>query len=91
MKALTGQAIRISVKGDGDEIPYLARILTVADCFDAMTFSRPYKLAMTYDEAIMELKRCSKKQLDPFVTKNFIEIIKDLNNNTNTSNNKQYE
>ena len=62
----------------GEEIPYLARILTVADSFDAMTFNRPYKSAMTYDEVIMELKRCSNTQFDPYLTEVFIEIIKDM-------------
>ncbi len=64
----------------GDTIPYLARILTIADSFDAMTFSRPYRRAMTYNEAIQELKRCSGTQFDPNITKVFIEIIKELRN-----------
>lgn len=62
----------------GTEIPYLARILTIADCFDAMTFSRPYKSAMTKDEAIIELKKCSDTQFDPEMTEVFIEIVKEM-------------
>ncbi len=62
----------------GQEIPYLARVLTVADSFDAMTFSRTYKCAMTYTEAISEMERCSGTQFDPDVTRVFIEIIKEL-------------
>ncbi len=62
----------------GKSIPYLARILTVADSFDAMTFNRIYKNAMTYDEAIDELKRCSGTQFDPQITGTFIEIVKML-------------
>lgn len=62
----------------GTEIPYLARILTIADCFDAMTFSRPYKSAMTKDEAIIELKKCSGTQFDPEMTEVFIEIVKEM-------------
>lgn len=61
----------------GTDIPYFARILTIADCFDAMTFSRPYKSAMTNEEAIAELRRCSGTQFDPDLTKVFIEVIKE--------------
>lgn len=62
----------------GNDIPYLARILTIADSFDAMTFSRPYKSAMTKDEAIVEMKRCANTQFDPDITEVFIEVIKEM-------------
>lgn len=62
----------------GNDIPYLARILTIADCFDAMTFSRPYKSGMTNEEAIVELKRCANTQFDPEIADAFIEIIKEM-------------
>lgn len=62
----------------GEEIPYLARVLTVIDSFDAMTFSRPYKPAMTYAEATMELKRCSGTQFDPVITEAFIEVLNEI-------------
>ena len=60
----------------GEEIPYLARILTVVDSFDAMTSNRPYNSRKTYDEGIQELERCSGTQFDPDIVKAFIEIIK---------------
>jgi diguanylate cyclase (GGDEF)-like protein/putative nucleotidyltransferase with HDIG domain len=48
-------------------IPLLARILTVADAFDAMTTERPYQRARTVPAALDELKRCSGSQFDPWV------------------------
>ena len=62
----------------GKEIPYLSRILTIADSFDAMTFSRPYKPAMTFAEAIEEMEKCSGTQFDPELAKSFIRTIKNL-------------
>lgn len=61
----------------GDEIPYLARILTVVDSFDAMTSNRPYNTRKTYDEAVEELKRCSGGQFDPVIAQAFIEVIQE--------------
>ena len=60
----------------GEEIPYLARILTITDSFDAMTSSRPYKPAKTFSEAITELKKFSGQQFDPVLVDEFIEIVK---------------
>jgi diguanylate cyclase (GGDEF)-like protein/putative nucleotidyltransferase with HDIG domain len=58
------------------EIPYLARILTVVDSFDAMTSNRPYNTRKTYEEGIEELERCSGTQFDPELAQAFIEIVK---------------
>ncbi|OSA89393.1 UNVERIFIED_ORG: diguanylate cyclase [Clostridium botulinum] len=60
----------------GKEIPYLARILTVVDSFDAMTSNRPYNDRKTYEEGIEELERCSGTQFDPEIVKAFIEVIR---------------
>jgi len=59
----------------GNEIEYLARILTVADCFDAMTSMRPYQPRKTYNQAIRELIRCSGTQFDPDIVSDFINTI----------------
>jgi diguanylate cyclase (GGDEF)-like protein len=59
----------------GDKIPYLARILTVVDSFDAMTSNRPYNNRKTYEEGIEEVKRCSGTQFDPKIAETFIEVI----------------
>jgi diguanylate cyclase (GGDEF)-like protein len=64
----------------GDKIPYLTRILTVVDSFDAMTSNRPYNMRKTYEEAILELERCSGTQFDPVIAKTFIEVIKENKN-----------
>jgi diguanylate cyclase (GGDEF)-like protein len=60
----------------GDEIPLLARILTVADSFDAMTSSRPYKRRKTFEAAIQELIEYSGTQFHPEVIEAFIRALK---------------
>lgn len=64
----------------GEEIPYLARVLTVADCFDAMTSNRPYNRRKTYEEAVEELKRCSGSQFDPAIVDAFTKVIRENKN-----------
>jgi len=58
----------------GKEIPVGARILAVADAFDAMTSDRPYRAAMSVDQALGEIKRCTGTQFDPEVTAAFLKI-----------------
>jgi HD-GYP domain-containing protein (c-di-GMP phosphodiesterase class II) len=57
----------------GKEIPILAKIVAVADTYDAMTTDRPYRKAMEKEGAIEELKRCSGTQLDKEVVEAFIQ------------------
>ncbi len=57
----------------GEEIPLGARILAVADSFDAMTSDRPYRAAMAATKAITEIKRCASTQFDPAVVKAFLK------------------
>ncbi|MFT5871536.1 MAG: diguanylate cyclase (GGDEF)-like protein/putative nucleotidyltransferase with HDIG domain [Clostridium sp.] len=64
----------------GNNIPYLVRILTVVDCFDAMTSSRPYNKRRTCKEAIDELKRCSGSQFDKDIVDAFIQVIMESKN-----------
>jgi HD-GYP domain-containing protein (c-di-GMP phosphodiesterase class II) len=59
----------------GEKIPLGSRIISVADAYDAMTTERPYKKAMTHEEALLELNRCSGTQFDPRVVKAFIEVF----------------
>jgi diguanylate cyclase (GGDEF)-like protein len=61
----------------GEDIPYLVRLLSVVDSFDAMTSNRPYNKRKTYEEAIVELKKCSGSQFDPDIADSFIEVIKE--------------
>ncbi len=49
----------------GEEIPLLARMLTVADAFEAMTADRPYRARSHVDEGLAELVRCAGSQFDP--------------------------
>jgi putative two-component system response regulator len=55
----------------GEGIPLGARILALADTFDAMTSERPYRTAKTVDFAIGEIERCSGSQFDPAVVEAF--------------------
>ncbi|MCX7994946.1 MAG: HD-GYP domain-containing protein [candidate division WOR-3 bacterium] len=57
------------------EIPIIARIIAVADAYDAMTSKRPYRRAMSKEEAIRELKANAGTQFDPAIVKIFIKII----------------
>ncbi len=58
-----------------DHIPRLARVLAVADAFDAMTSDRPYRSAMRVGNARLELLRGRGAQFDPAVVDAFIEAI----------------
>jgi putative nucleotidyltransferase with HDIG domain len=60
-----------------EEIPFLAKIIAVADTFDAMTTDRPYRAALSDRKAINELKKQAGTQLDPEVVKAFIESYND--------------
>ena len=67
-------------KKKGDDIPIGARILAVADAYEAMTSDRPYRLHMDKAEALKELKRCSGTQFDPKIIKAFVRFIKKAGN-----------
>jgi HD-GYP domain-containing protein (c-di-GMP phosphodiesterase class II) len=58
----------------GEEIPLGARILNVADAFDAMTSDRPYRDALDVDRAIDELVRGSGSQFDPRVVERLVAL-----------------
>ncbi|MEK6266479.1 MAG: HD-GYP domain-containing protein [Clostridium sp.] len=75
----------------GDNIPYLVRMLTVADCFDAMTSSRPYNKRKTYEEAIDELRRCSGTQFDKDIADAFIQVIRESKNELGNTNNHKMQ
>ena len=58
----------------GEEIPLGARIFALADAFDAMTSDRPYRKAMSLDDALAEIKRCAGAQFDPAIATAFLNI-----------------
>jgi HD-GYP domain-containing protein (c-di-GMP phosphodiesterase class II) len=51
----------------GGEVPISARLISVIDAYDAMTNNRPYREAMSHEEALAELERGSSTQFDPAV------------------------
>lgn len=59
----------------GDQIPYLARVLTVIDSFDAMTSKRPYNIRKDYNQAIIELKKCAGTHFDVELVSKFIDML----------------
>lgn len=60
----------------GGEIPMGARIIAVADAFQAMTADRPYREALSVNQALTEIQIASGSQFDPDVVAAFIEILK---------------
>ena len=60
----------------GEKIPVLAKIVAVADTYDAMTTDRPYRAALSREAAVLELRRCAGTQFDRKVVRAFIEAYK---------------
>jgi putative nucleotidyltransferase with HDIG domain len=60
-----------------DEIPIGARILSVADSFEAMTSDRPYHKGLPKEEAMEQLKKSSGTQFDPHVVNAFMEVMEE--------------
>lgn len=61
----------------GEEIPLEARILAIADSFEAMTSARPYRPALSIEEVITELRQGAGSQFDPRLVQVFIEIVEE--------------
>jgi len=61
----------------GTKIPLHARIIAIADTFDAMTSSRSYRNALSFRTALSELKRSKGTQFDPDIADIFIEILQE--------------
>lgn len=60
----------------GEEIPLYARLILVVDTFDAMTSTRPYRLALDKEVAIAELQRCAGTQFDAELVEHFIRALR---------------
>ena len=63
----------------GTQIPLPGRIIALADTYDAMTSTRPYRTALSHEVAISEIKRCSGTQFDPELAELFIKLESKIN------------
>jgi putative nucleotidyltransferase with HDIG domain len=61
---------------DGEKIPLGAKIVSVADAFDAMTSKRVYRDAMSVEKAVEELRRCSGTQFDPQIVEALVKVLR---------------
>lgn len=68
-----GQGYPLGLKGE--EIPLECRILAIVDAYDAMTSDRPYRKALTHEQALRELKRCAGTQFDPDLVQKVVPIL----------------
>lgn len=68
-----GQGYPLGLKGE--EIPLECRILAIVDAYDAMTSDRPYRKALTHEQAVCELKRCAGTQFDPDLVQKVVQIL----------------
>jgi len=59
----------------GARIPVVARIIAVADAYEALTTDRPYRKALAPEEAVEEIRRCSGTQFDPQVVAALIRVL----------------
>ena len=58
----------------GEQIPLAGRIIALADTYDAMTSTRPYRTALSHETAINEIKRCAGTQFDPKLDELFVSL-----------------
>jgi len=77
---------------EGEAIPYLARIMAVADTFDALTSDRPYRSGLPFRTAVEVVRNASGSQLDEHVVEAFMELVEEdgvdldfLNEDTDTT------
>ncbi|HUJ89623.1 MAG TPA: HD domain-containing phosphohydrolase [Syntrophorhabdales bacterium] len=59
----------------GEQIPLISRILAIVDAYDVMTHDRPYRLAVSRDEALNELRQCAGTQFDPQLVDAFVQVV----------------
>jgi diguanylate cyclase (GGDEF)-like protein len=62
----------------GEEIPFGARILTIVDCYEALTTNRPHRPRYTRDEALQLMREESGRTFDPLILRVFFNIIESL-------------
>lgn len=59
----------------GAAIPRVARVIAIADAYDAMTSDRPYRKGMSHEDALLEIQRCSGTQFDPDIVRVFLAMM----------------
>jgi putative nucleotidyltransferase with HDIG domain len=71
----------------GNDISMVARIIAVADAFDAMTSSRPYRKSLSLEMAVEEINKCGGTQFDPEIVNSFLQVLEyeELKANTEQS------
>jgi response regulator RpfG family c-di-GMP phosphodiesterase len=74
-----GRGYPIGLKGN--DVPLIARIIAVADTYDAMTSDRAYRRALPHEVAVAEIERCSGSQFDPEVSASFCAGLDDYREN----------
>jgi diguanylate cyclase (GGDEF)-like protein len=60
----------------GEDIPYVGRLLALADTFDAMTSDRPYRKGLAWEIALGEIERSAGTQFDPILAKAFVTLMR---------------
>lgn len=73
----------------GEKIPLGSRICAIADAYSVMLTDRPYRIARSKEEAIIELKRCSGSQFDSHIVNVFLDSMDNINNEDNKDNKEQ--
>lgn len=63
------------LKLKGNDIPLIARIISIADTYDAMTSDRSYRRALPHEVAVAEIERCASTQFDPDLAASFTENL----------------
>jgi putative two-component system response regulator len=67
----------------GEEIPLPARIVAIVDSYHAMISDRPYRQALSLEDAVKALREGAGKQWDPFLVDIFIQVLRSLNSGVN--------
>jgi HD-GYP domain-containing protein (c-di-GMP phosphodiesterase class II) len=60
----------------GEEIPLLARMVALAESFDAMLQSRPYRCSRSVSKSLEEIERCAGTQFDPALAGTFVQLVR---------------